>query len=148
MNKKRKDKIKNLAKEASKINIIEENKILKEIKKKYNKELKKYNYIDDLEKLKVGNYIKYINLEINKIVYGILINITNYDFSNGIRFITLKHTKNKNIWNLKPSKYYIFQKKNKNRSNLSKILDKYLESISSTIISDNNITNSSDENSD
>ena len=136
-----------LAEQASKINIIEENKILKEIKKKYKNELINYNYIDNLENLKVGNYIKYINLEINKIVYGILINITNYDYNNGIRFITLKHTKNNNIWNLKPSKYYIFQKKNKNRSNLSKILDKYLESISSTIISDNNISNS-DEYSD
>ena len=136
MNKKRKEAIKILAKEASKINILEENKIIKKIKSKFRENLEGYNYINKLKELKVGNYIKYIDLDIKKIVYGILINITKYDKIDGIRYITLKHTNNKNIWNIKPSKCYIFQKKNKNRSNLSKILDEYLESISSTIIND------------
>lgn len=93
----------------------------------YNKELLGYELINNTCDLKEGNFLKYISLDLNKITYGIIIKLEKYECNDGIKTIMLKH--NNNIWKIKPSKYYIYQKKNVNRSKLSKILDKYLEKI-------------------
>jgi len=106
--------------------------IHKKLKNKYNNDLEGYSSIFDLKKLKVGNFLKYINLSMDEIKYGIIVNFTYFNTSKkSVKLIHLKNTKNNNIWKIKPSKNYIFQKKNKNRSNLTKLIDEYLLNINS-----------------
>ena len=103
------------------------NDVIDKIRIIYNNELDDYDLINNTNNLKEGNFLKYISLDLNKITYGIIIKLETYEYNSGINTIMLKH--NNNIWKIKPSKYYIFQKKNINRSKLSKILDKYLDKI-------------------
>tara|TARA_A100000164_G_C21691461_1_gene669148 strand:- start:15 stop:395 length:381 start_codon:yes stop_codon:yes gene_type:complete len=103
------------------------NDVIDKIQNIYFKELNEYKLISNTNNLKEGNFLKYISLDLNKITYGIIIKLEKYEYNSGINTIMLKH--NNNIWKIKPSKYYIYQKKNINRSKLSKILDKYLENI-------------------
>jgi hypothetical protein len=124
MKKNRLNRIKELSLQCSN---NKKNDVIDKIRILYNKELDEYDLINNTNNLKEGNFLKYISLDLNKITYGIIIKLETYEYNSGINTIMLKH--NNRIWKIKPSKYYIFQKKNINRSKLSKILDKYLDKI-------------------
>jgi hypothetical protein len=125
MKKNRLNRIKELSLESCNNNI--NNNIINKLFIKYKNELDGYDFVENNDSLKEGNFLKYISLDLNKIIYGIIVKLEKYTCNTGINIIMLKH--NKNIWKIKPCKYYIFQKKNNNRSQLSKILDKYLNNI-------------------
>jgi hypothetical protein len=121
MKKNRLNRIKELSLESCNNNI--NNNIINKLFIKYKNELDGYDFVENNDNLKEGNFLKYISLDLNKITYGIIVKLEKYTCNTGINIIMLKH--NKNIWKIKPCKYYIFQKKNNNRSQLSKMLDKY-----------------------
>jgi hypothetical protein len=100
--------------------------IYKKIEVKFKDDLEKYHKVNDFTELNVGNFIKYIDLDIKNIKYGILVKIVLYNDQKTVKYVYLKNTINKNIWRIKPSKFFIYQRKNKNRSNLSKLIDDFL----------------------
>ena len=123
MNKKRKDTLNEILNDYKETNL---DNIYKKIEIKFKDDLERYQRIDNINKLKVGNFIKYIDLNIKIIKYGILVKIVLYKDEKTIKYIYLKNTINNNIWRIKPSKFFIYQRKNKNRSNLSKLIDDFL----------------------
>ena len=126
MKNKRLNRIKELSLECCNNN-TDNDSIIEKLFNRYKKELEGYNFVNSNDKLKEGNFLKYITLDQNKITYGIIVKLEKYKCNSGINIIMLKH--NNNIWKIKPCKYYLFQKKNNNRSQLSKMLDKYLKNI-------------------
>lgn len=100
--------------------------IYKKIEVKFKDDLEKYHKVNDFTELNVGNFIKYIDLDIKNIKYGILVKIVLYNDQKTVKYVYLKNTINKKIWRIKPSKFFIYQRKNKNRSNLSKLIDDFL----------------------
>ena len=123
MNKKRKEVLNEILNDYKETNLDD---VYKKIELKFKDDLEKYYKINDFSELKVGNFIKYIDLEIKNIKYGILVKIVLYHDQKTIKYIYLKNTINQNIWRIKPSKFFIYQRKNKNRSNLSKLIDDFL----------------------
>ena len=123
MNKKRKDTLNEILNDYKETNL---DNIYKKIEIKFKDELERYQRIDNINELKVGNFVKYIDLNIKIIKYGILVKIVLYKDEKTIKYIYLKNTINNNIWRIKPSKFFIYQRKNKNRSNLSKLIDDFL----------------------
>jgi len=98
------------------------------ILQKYKYELKKYKYISDLKNITIGGYIKYVDLNISKIKYGILARISKDIYDN--QQIHLKRTYNNNVfyWKILPLKYYIFYKPHSpnKTSAIRKIINEYL----------------------
>jgi hypothetical protein len=132
MNSKRKEELKLFLKDYNKKkDNTEINEVYNDIEKKWTEDLIDYTKIIDLTQLKVGNFIKYINLDLSQIKYGILVKLVYFKDNITIKYIYLKNTikKNNNVWRIKPSKNYIYQKKNKNRSQLSKLIDEFLLKI-------------------
>ncbi len=96
------------------------------IKKKFKSELKNYSYITDINDISVGGYIKYIDMNISKIRYGILVRTYTDSFEN--KKITLKNSSLSYYWNISPAKYFIFYKQHtpQKRSTLQRLLKKHL----------------------
>ena len=123
MNKKRKEVLDEILNDYKETNLDD---VYKKIEVKFKDDLEKYYKVNDFNELKVGNFIKYVDLDIKNIKYGILVKIVLFNDQKTIKYIYLKNTINKNIWRIKPSKFFIYQRKNKNRSNLSKLIDDFL----------------------
>ena len=63
-----------------------------------------------------GGYIKYVDLNITKIKYGILSKITKDEHDNVV--LVLKNTKHKFHWKIMFSKYYVFYKQHTPKDNV------------------------------
>ena len=89
-----------------------EDEYLKDMKIKYNKELVDYKYIRpiNIEEIKPGGYLRYIDMNENLKWGGIVLRISDINNYSKCK-ILLKNTTN-NIWKIKFSKYYIFYKNN------------------------------------
>jgi len=82
---------------------------------KYKEQLKDYFYInDEIENLKLGGYVRYINLSEELRFGGILIAINEKDNLFKMRLV-LKNTTN-NIWEISYINNYIFYKKHKTKN--------------------------------
>ena len=79
------------------------NKIVRYINHKFKDKLKNYTYITDIQDLSCGGYIRYVDLNISKIKYGILSKITKNKYDNVI--LVLKNTQLKYHWKILFSKY-------------------------------------------
>ena len=89
----------------------------------FHKKLKEYRFIDELDEIKIGGYIRWINL----------INKDNIKLTNGGLIIDLKNSdddiiiicKNSNnrVFSLKMNNCFIFQKLNQQEKILIKIID-------------------------
>ena len=95
------------------------NKILRYVNKlkiKYKDELDEYKFIDgnNIQKMKEGNLIRYVNLKGELKWGGILVKIENKEKISKIT-LTLRNTKNK-LWKVRFNNYYIFQKKIKTKN--------------------------------
>jgi len=77
------------------------------IRKKWDKYLKHYFYIEHYNELLVGKYIKYTDLNITKLSGGVIIKI--HKSNNSIIKLTLKNLKYKTLWDIKPQNCYIYQ---------------------------------------
>tara|TARA_Y100000768_G_scaffold293297_1_gene227194 strand:- start:5372 stop:5803 length:432 start_codon:yes stop_codon:yes gene_type:complete len=89
----------------------------------YHKKLDDYRYIDELDELKIGSYIRWINL--NKINNIYLTNggiIIDFKFSNNNVIIVCKNNINK-IFSLKFNSVILFQKLRSDEKILIKIID-------------------------
>ena len=89
----------------------------------YHKKLDDYRYIDELDELKIGSYIRWINL--NKINNIYLTNggiIIDFKFSNNNVIIVCKNNINK-IFSLKFNSVIFFQKLRSDEKILIKIID-------------------------
>lgn len=89
----------------------------------YHKKLHDYRYIDELDELKIGSYIRWINL--NKIDNIYLTNggiIIDFKFSNNNIIIVCKNNINK-IFSLKFNSVILFQKLRSDEKILIKIID-------------------------
>ena len=89
----------------------------------YHKKLDDYRYIDELDELKIGSYIRWINL--NKINNIFLTNggiIIDFKFSNNNVIIVCKNNINK-IFSLKFNSVILFQKLRSDEKILIKIID-------------------------
>ena len=92
------------------LNTLSNSSIENKIRKKWKNELKNYKYIKNSNSdIGVGKYIKYADLNLNNLKYGILVNITHHHNGNSIKYLTLKNTSNNTIWKIKFAKYHIFQ---------------------------------------
>ena len=94
MNKKRKEVLNEILNDYKETNLDD---VYKKIELKFKDDLEKYYKINDFSELKVGNFIKYIDLEIKNIKYGILVKIVLYHDQKTIKYIYLKNTINQNI---------------------------------------------------
>ena len=92
---------------------------IKSLKLKF-KELDGYEYvtIKDLSKIKLGGYIRYVNMNEELKWGGILIKINNFNNKENLEFV-LKNINNK-IWKISYFNYYIFYKKQVTRNDLIK----------------------------
>lgn len=82
--------------------------LIDEILQKYADELKEYTFVDYddfLLNVRLGGYIRYVNLKNELRWGGILIKIENFDTREPL--LTLMNT-NKRVWTIKFSKHYIF----------------------------------------
>ena len=122
-----KKEIKNL-KLDSIIDHINNDGYIKSLKLKF-KELDGYEYvtIKDLSKIKLGGYIRCVNMNEELKWGGILIKINNLNNKENLEFV-LKNTNN-NIWTISYYNYYIFYKKQVTRNDvLKKLLLNKIES--------------------
>ena len=91
--------------------------------KMYHKLLTNYRYIDEIDELKYGSYIRWFNIKKSSTLKllngGFIIDITN---RNGEIIILCKNGLNK-LFNLKMNQSIIFQKNTKQEELLIKILD-------------------------
>ena len=91
--------------------------------KMYHKLLSNYRYIDEIDELKYGSYIRWFNIKKSSTLKllngGFIIDITNRD---GDIIILCKNGLNK-LFNLKMNNSIIFQKNTKQEELLIKILD-------------------------
>ena len=91
--------------------------------KMYHKLLSNYRYIDEIDELKYGSYIRWFNIKKSSTLKllngGFIIDITNRD---GDIIILCKNGLNK-LFNLKMNQSIIFQKNTKQEELLIKILD-------------------------
>jgi hypothetical protein len=90
---------------------------------KYHKTLKEYRYVDEVDEIKIGSYIRWFNLkqikEIKLTNGGIII-----DIKNGKEDILIVCKNNMNrIFTLQLSQCFIFQKMNEQEKILIKIID-------------------------
>tara|TARA_Y100000816_G_scaffold292091_1_gene285785 strand:- start:3114 stop:3545 length:432 start_codon:yes stop_codon:yes gene_type:complete len=90
---------------------------------KYHKTLKEYRYVDEVDEIKIGSYIRWFNLkqikEIKLTNGGIII-----DIKNGKEDILIVCKNNMNrIFTLELSQCFIFQKMNDQEKILIKIID-------------------------
>lgn len=95
------------------------------LKNKYSVELNEYEYIEssNIKKLKLGGYIRYIDINEDIKWGGILIKINNINKLSKC-VLSLKNTNN-DIWKIKFIKYYIFYKSNATfRLNIKKDFNK------------------------
>ena len=88
--------------------------IINEIFNMYSSLLNKYEYIDDLNNLKLGGYIRYINLNKEFRFGGILLKIKNKDDILNTKLL-LKNTTN-NLWEISFINNFIFYKKHKTKN--------------------------------
>lgn len=85
------------------------------LKNKYDIELNEYFYIDEsnINEMKIGGYVRYINMNEELKWGGILINIKNKKKLTKMKLV-LKNSTN-NYWNIKYKNFYIFYKNNVSR---------------------------------
>jgi len=85
------------------------------LKNKYDIELNEYFYIDEsnINEMKIGGYVRYINMNEELKWGGILINIKNKNKLTKMKLV-LKNSTN-NYWNIKYKNFYIFYKNNVSR---------------------------------
>ena len=102
-------------------NKTDETDIINFIKDKY-KELEDYTHLEDINKLKKGIPICYIDLHIENIHNGIIVSIRNNDKGIG-HLVTLREKYKRTHWDINTKKYYVFvlkvpdKSKNKNKKN-------------------------------
>ncbi|MBI96714.1 hypothetical protein CL656_06185 [bacterium] len=91
--------------------------------KEFHKKLKDYRYVDELDELKLGNYIRTINLKNPEKIYltrgGIIVDI---EAVNSSIIIKCKNYRN-NIYNLKFEEHLFFQKLNHQEEVLLTVLN-------------------------
>lgn len=82
-----------------------------DIRKKWNTELKNYYHINNknIDKLDKGKYIKYTDLGLTKIRYGILVDIITNPFGASITHLRLKNTRDNSYWKINFNRHHIFQ---------------------------------------
>ena len=88
-------------------------KLIESFEKKYGKELEEYTYVgydDFLFHVRLGCYIRYVNLNGELRWGGILIGIEDLDTRDPL--LKLMNT-NKRIWQIRFAKHYVFYKKQK-----------------------------------
>lgn len=103
--------------------ILQKLQLSKDVLISYHKKLDDYRYIDELDELKIGSYIRWINL--NKIDNIYLTNggiIIDFKFSNNNVIIVCKNNINK-IFSLKFNSVILFQKLRSDEKILIKIID-------------------------
>ncbi len=104
-------------------NILQKMLFDKDELKMYHKLLTNYRYIDEIDELKYGSYIRWFNIKKSSTLKllngGFIIDITN---RNGEIIILCKNGLNK-LFNLKMNQSIIFQKNTKQEELLIKILD-------------------------
>lgn len=90
---------------------IEDDSHVKDLMIKYEIELKDYKYINskNIDDIKLGGYVRYIDLDDNLKWGGTVIKLINKDNLSKFK-IKLMNTK-KDTWSIKYSKYYVFFKK-------------------------------------
>lgn len=86
------------------------------LKTKYEDELKDYEFVDgnNIEKLKCGGYIRYVNLNDELKWGGVLVKLINNKKIESTKLL-LKNKSNK-LWSIFFYRYYIFYKKNRTRN--------------------------------
>ena len=106
-------------------------KIVNKIKQKY-KILKYYDYITTDYKIKKGDIIKYIDLELKKLsVCGLVIDISYIDDYNKKKILSyhLYNPYKKIFWYISPKKYYLFRSQKRGHINNINITDYLKENI-------------------
>lgn len=111
------------------ISVNERRKFVEQVINKYYDSLVNYKYCDNPENIKIGSYIKYVNMDMTKINYGLVTNITK-QYNETITFV-IKSTFNNKYWKLDPYKYYLFHKKcmTKQKKKLNKLITEYINNI-------------------
>ena len=81
------------------------------VRKKFKEDLNNFYYITgtNTDKLQKGNYIKYVNLDIDDIKSGLLVDIIYEPYGYSIKFLLLKNTYINKLWKVSFNKYHIFQ---------------------------------------
>tara|TARA_B110000285_G_scaffold232363_1_gene303249 strand:+ start:1020 stop:1454 length:435 start_codon:yes stop_codon:yes gene_type:complete len=103
--------------------ILQKLQLSKDVLISYHKKLDDYRYIDELDELKIGSYIRWINL--NKIDNLYLTNggiIIDFKFNNNNVIIVCKNNINK-LFSLKFNSVILFQKLRSDEKILIKIID-------------------------
>ena len=102
---------------------IQMTKLFNKLKEIYPEKLKDYKLIDNANDIPLGSHIKYISLELdlNKLHYGILVNKTQLD--NNIIHLTLKNPINNFCWKIIDTHNYIFTKPNIRKSSFRKLVE-------------------------
>lgn len=85
--------------------------IEEDIRKKWGDNLKDYYHINNknTDKLAKGKYIKYVDLGLTKIRYGILTDIITNPYGVAITYLRLKNTRDNTYWKISFNKHHIFQ---------------------------------------
>lgn len=106
------------------------NTVMKTVTDQFDEELKDYKYVPNVSELRKGNYIQYIDFDLEDISGGIVVNIVkNYYGTNYL--ITLKNPYNEIYWKIKSNNYYIFLKQHTTQGGyLHKAISQYLKKFS------------------
>ncbi len=99
---------------------IKQTYIFDEINNKFGKKLKYYEYVENISDLQLGQYIRYVHLDKNKLSMVGKITKIEINDSNNIEFIVLYDNIHDSFWKIRPNKYYIYVK-NKNKQKYDKM---------------------------
>ena len=81
---------------------------------KFKDQLNEYEFIEDIEDLKLGGYVRYISMDEDFKFGGILMAI--YNKKNLFETKLLLKNKHNHLWTIKFTNYYIFYKKHKTKN--------------------------------
>tara|TARA_Y100000768_G_scaffold388581_1_gene385351 strand:- start:119 stop:676 length:558 start_codon:yes stop_codon:yes gene_type:complete len=110
----KKNKLENKISNYSETQDDENDNIINEIFNMYSQYLQEYEFIDDINNLKLGGYIRYINSNKEFRFGGILLKIKNKEDILNTRLL-LKNTTN-NLWEINFINNFIFYKKHKTKN--------------------------------
>lgn len=101
---------------------------IEQVVTKFKDNLTGYKYCDNPENINKGSYIKYIDMAMTKICYGLVIDV--YQKSGENISYSLKSTYSNKYWKIDPYKYYIFHKSctTKQKKKTNKLIEEYLTS--------------------
>jgi len=125
--KERLDNIKNILENYEKNDNL--NDTLKFIKRKFEEELEDYKYCENINNLEKGNHIKYVDLFFKEVKYGTIVDILKNE--GRIKLFVLKNLHSGLVWNINPSKYFLYYKTNNDNVNsqLRKLMDEYIKNF-------------------